>query len=287
MHKDNSEMKTQATTLKSDIQTWRAKFDALERSKNNELQELRMTFENQTKSVFQKEVRELQTRFDSERSQFEVDMRRLREGLENKNRESGELNRQIQELSQKLRQLSVFEQKASDYEGKIVMASQEIERLNRVLRDKNSELSSSQSSLNDIETNYQRINSEVMQLRKKYEIEFTQREEYERKTQEMSRRVNDLENSNRKIGEYENALALLSQERERLEMVAKSKVAESSEKEQRIQQLEYENENFKRKNSSLENRMKDVNEMTEKVFAYESRMSKMANEIERFNRERE
>jgi chromosome segregation ATPase len=126
-----------------------------------------------------------------------------------------------------------------------------------------------------------------MQLRKKYEIEFTQREEYERKTQEMSRRVNDLENSNRKIGEYENALALLSQERERLEMVAKSKVAESSEKEQRIQQLEYENENFKRKTSSLENRMKDVDEMTEKVFAYESRMSKMANEIERFNRERE
>ncbi len=33
--------------------------------------------------------------------------------------------------------------------------------------------------------------------------------------------------------------------------------------------------------------MKDVNEMTEKIFAYESRMSKMANEIERFNRERE
>lgn len=27
--------------------------------------------------------------------------------------------------------------------------------------------------------------------------------------------------------------------------------------------------------------------MTEKIFAYESRMSKMANEIERFNRERE
>ncbi len=81
MHKDNSEMKTQATTLKSDIQTWKAKFEALERSKNNELQELRMTFENQTKSVFQREVRDLQTRFDAERSQFEVDMRRLREGL--------------------------------------------------------------------------------------------------------------------------------------------------------------------------------------------------------------
>lgn len=59
--------------------------------------------------------------------------------------------------------------------------------------------------------NFQRITTEVTQLRKKYEIEFGQREEYERKTQELSRRVNDLENSNRKIAEYENALALLSQ----------------------------------------------------------------------------
>ena len=129
-------------------------------------------------------------------------MRRLREGLENKNRESGLFQSQIQELSQKLRQLSVFEQKASDYEGKIQMASQEIERLNRVLRDKNSELSESQSCLNEMEANFQRINGEVIQLRKKYEIEFTQREEYERKNQELSRRVNDLENSNKKIAEY-------------------------------------------------------------------------------------
>ena len=51
----------------------------------------------------------------------------------------------------------------------------------------------------------------MIQLRKKYEVEFTQREEYERRTQELARRVNDLENSNRKIAEYENALALLSQ----------------------------------------------------------------------------
>jgi hypothetical protein len=48
------------------------------------------------------------------------------------------------------------------------MASQEIERLNRVLRDKNSELSESQSSLNEMEVNFQRINNEVIQLRKKY-----------------------------------------------------------------------------------------------------------------------
>ena len=41
-------------------------------------------------------------------------------------------------------------------------------------------------------------------------------------------------------------------------MVAKSKVAESNEKEQQIQQLSYENENLRRKAANLDARMKDV-----------------------------
>ncbi len=70
MHKDNSEMKTNANTMKTEIQNWKARFEALERSKNRELEELRMSFENQKKSEFDREIRELKTRFDAERSQF-------------------------------------------------------------------------------------------------------------------------------------------------------------------------------------------------------------------------
>lgn len=85
------------------------------------------------------------------------------------------MNRQIQELTTRLRQLSVVEQKAADYEGKIGMATDEIERLNRVLRDRNNELSSTQASFREMEVDFQRISTEVVQLRKKYEIEFGQR----------------------------------------------------------------------------------------------------------------
>ena len=52
MHKDNSEMKTQANAMKTEIQNWKAKLEALDRSKNRELDELRMSFENQKKSQF-------------------------------------------------------------------------------------------------------------------------------------------------------------------------------------------------------------------------------------------
>lgn len=72
------------------------------------------------------------------------------------------------------------------------MATEEIERLNRVLRDRNNELSMLQSSNRDLEGDLQRVSTEVQQLRKKYEVEYTQREEFERRNQELSRRVSDL-----------------------------------------------------------------------------------------------
>ena len=109
-----------------------------------------MSFENQKKSEFDREIRELRTRFDAERSQFEIDLRRLREGLEARNRENNNLTQQIDELTGRLRQLSNVEQKAADYEGKIGMATDEIERLNRVLRDRNNEISSTQASFQEM-----------------------------------------------------------------------------------------------------------------------------------------
>lgn len=54
MHKDNSEMKTQTNAMKGEIANWKAKFEALERSKNRELEELRQAFENQKRSEFQR-----------------------------------------------------------------------------------------------------------------------------------------------------------------------------------------------------------------------------------------
>ena len=44
------------------------------------------TFENQKKSDADKEINDLKNRFEMERSQFEIDLRRLRDGLTAKNR---------------------------------------------------------------------------------------------------------------------------------------------------------------------------------------------------------
>lgn len=43
-------------------------------------------------------------------------------------------------MNQRLQELSMVEKKNHEYENKVVLATQEIERLNRVLRERNGEL---------------------------------------------------------------------------------------------------------------------------------------------------
>ena len=50
MHKDNSQLKNEANALKNDVYNWRNKFEALERSSAQELEELRMALENKKKN---------------------------------------------------------------------------------------------------------------------------------------------------------------------------------------------------------------------------------------------
>ena len=95
--------------------------------------------------MVEREIREVSSRFQSERSQLDIEIRRLRENLEGRGRENEDLRGKINNLTGKLQELSIrsenkqeLERKVNDYETKIVTFTQEVERLNRVLRDKTS-----------------------------------------------------------------------------------------------------------------------------------------------------
>ena len=66
MHKDNTDLKGDLNQAISDINTWKAKFEALERTKNREIEEVRNSFESNKKFEF--ELREIKSRFDLEKS---------------------------------------------------------------------------------------------------------------------------------------------------------------------------------------------------------------------------
>lgn len=55
MHKDNIDLKGDMNQAISDINTWKAKFEALERAKNKEIDEIKNSFESNKK--FESELR--------------------------------------------------------------------------------------------------------------------------------------------------------------------------------------------------------------------------------------
>lgn len=55
MHKDNIDLKGDMNQAISDINTWKAKFEALERAKNREIDEIKNSFESNKK--FESELR--------------------------------------------------------------------------------------------------------------------------------------------------------------------------------------------------------------------------------------
>lgn len=68
--KDNTQFKNDTNGLKNEVMSWRGKYEALERSSARELEELRMSLETRRKSEIDRQIRELQDRFQNEKSQF-------------------------------------------------------------------------------------------------------------------------------------------------------------------------------------------------------------------------
>lgn len=101
----------------------------------------------QRRSQIDREMRELTARYNMERTQMEAEIRRLREMMEAKTRELDEwrskassLEIRINELIPKTGQNIQMESRIAELENKLALFSQEIERLNLQLKDRNNEI---------------------------------------------------------------------------------------------------------------------------------------------------
>ena len=126
--------------LAQDIERWKSRYMAGEKSKAKELDDLRMMMESQRKSVVDREMRELTIRFQTERGTLENEIRKLREALDYKNREVDEYREKCQKFEISLIEAKRAEVAASEMEGKLVMLTQEIARLTELLKQKQGEI---------------------------------------------------------------------------------------------------------------------------------------------------
>ena len=73
--------------LESELEKWKNRYRALETSKEKELQDLKLSLENQRQSMIDREIKELSIKFNSERNHLENQIRKLEELNDQKEKE--------------------------------------------------------------------------------------------------------------------------------------------------------------------------------------------------------
>jgi|JI6StandDraft_1071083.scaffolds.fasta_scaffold104559_2 predicted nucleic acid-binding Zn-ribbon protein len=123
--KDKYEMeRSRNNELMGEIERWKARYMASEKSKTKELDDLRMMMESQRKSMLDREMRELTIKFQAERGNLENEIRKLRESLEYKLREIDEHKQRSQKLEITIMELQRNEATINELESKLALVSQ-------------------------------------------------------------------------------------------------------------------------------------------------------------------
>lgn len=92
--------------------------------------------ECQRKSMIDREIREMTIRFQNERAGLENEVRKAREMLSNRSVEVNDMRQKCQQYEIELMEMKNYEQRMGEFESKISVLSQELVRLNEVLRDR-------------------------------------------------------------------------------------------------------------------------------------------------------
>lgn len=74
------------TDLQMELDTWKARYTACERSKTKELEDVRAMMDSQRKSMIDRDMREMTVRHQTERSNLENEVRKMRDCLEARNK---------------------------------------------------------------------------------------------------------------------------------------------------------------------------------------------------------
>ena len=202
-------------------------------------------------------------------------------------------------MRRRLSDLADANRKVAEYENKLTLISQEVERLNGNLRNKLDEISS-------LEQKNRTLVQEIEMLRRKNsENEMVIVQEWQTKynrilqdNDDLRKRLTELSEVNRKIAEYENQIALLSQEIERLNAMLRNKTDELRQRESEIEVLKRRNSELEysitqewtikvnrmnQENEELRRRVSDLGEVNRKLSEYENKITLLSNEIERLN----
>lgn len=148
---ENRDARQQSEEYRLQLQTYAARFEALEKAKNKEIEDLKLNYAQFSRESYESSLSSLRLQLDGEIKRLEFELKRQREVVDAKNQEISELYRRNEIFSQELAEYRnrgdshyILERQIVEYENKFVVFGQEIERLNIALRDCTTKLEEAQ-----------------------------------------------------------------------------------------------------------------------------------------------
>ena len=289
MMQDNIAIKNENNTLSGELNHLRSKLEATERARLREVQDVRGHMDNQRKSLIEREVREVTTRFQSERGNLEIELRRLRETLDGKNRETEDLkgklnglNIRIQELTFKTGNQVDLERRIGESDHRLNSVSQQLENLNRQLQQKTAENNELIGKIRHSDSDTNRISLEIKELSRRLTIITEEKEVLIRENQDFQRRLGNASIQERQVVEYQNKIVMLSQEVERLNHLLVTKTNEAQEITTRFSKVNYELESLvSSRRREGEDTQRGVSQLQGRLQEVEMRLNKSVMDNER------
>ena len=276
MYAENNMLKAENSNLRNEIMSWRSRLEALDKARIKELEELRGSMSVLHRSQVDREMRELTARYNQERSQLEAEIKRLRDILEVKTRElddwrskASALETRVNDLQSKTGQNIQMENRIAELENKLALFSQEIERLNLQLKERNNEIL-------ELNKRYKIIDLEVQKKDNELREHFRRSGALEQETDRMKQLVAQLQARSGQNPELEAKLVKMSEEIERLNSVLKLSTTEKKELSTRLNRLEFEYESLRKNTTS---------DITLVKTQYESKIGVLNQEIDRLGQE--
>ena len=245
------------------------RLNSMLRNKDDEIYGLRRDIQNleissRESASYQGQIRE----YENKLALLSQEVERLNGLVRTKESDLYAMKSKFESLEVSNRELNTYQSRARDYENKLAMLSQEIERLNSMLRTKDDELHTLNSrvshwetmqsetityknKLSDYESRFALMAQEVERLNVNLRNKESELADYRSKYSSLEYRLQEQSTSSMELTrirgtltEYENKLALLSQEVERLNSILRSKEGEIEEWRYKYSSLEGRNAQY-------------------------------------------
>ncbi|CAL8237004.1 unnamed protein product [Arctogadus glacialis] len=140
-----------AEDLRGELERWRARYSALDKARNKEVEDIRLMMESQRRSMLDRELTELNFKFRAERGELEAQVRSLREALEQRDRASSDHSSKVARLHLQLDEAKQEQHSVLELRQTVTHISEERIKVSQVAHCQNDELLSARTRITCLE----------------------------------------------------------------------------------------------------------------------------------------